>query len=204
MKIQKKKIYHVVFQTFSFIVDRYICFGNGSKEAELVFVKYLILEYKEFLLGHAHEINPNLYVYLIEILRELERYIDDCELLNIYHAVDLQRKTNILNVWERKFENGGFSESFDFKCYMDNKDNLMDKGSMFKSASLIVVKKLSNEIQCPTEIEEYLGELVRLLYFDEYDEDADNTELVELLQNIEEVKELEKMYHDSDIVTWGK
>lgn len=198
----KKKIYNIVFQTFNFIIDKYVCFGRGSKKAELVFLEYLISDYKNFLLVHAHEINSDLYVFLVQILRELEIYIEGGEVINLYHSVNLQCKTNAINTLKKAFEDSGFSEQFDFCFYLYSNDTLNDRKGMVENALLNIVQKLSSRIKKPTSIMEYLEQIVRLVNFDEYVEDGDNTELIEMFQNTEELKEMEKMYNDSDIITF--
>lgn len=162
----------------------------------------LIFDYKNFLLEHAHEINSDLYVFLVKILRELEEYIENGELINIYHSVNLQYKANVLNTLNKAFEDGGFSEQFDFYFYLYSNDTLNDRHSMLKNALLDIEQKVSSLIQKPVSVMDYFEQLVRLLNFDEYDEDGDNTELIEILQNTEEIKEMERMYNDSDIITF--
>lgn len=198
----KKKVYTIVFQTFNFIIDKYICFGGGSKEAELAFLQYLISDYKNFLLEHAHEINSDLFVFLVQILRELEKYIENGEVINLYHSVNLQYKTNALNALKKALEDSGFSEQFDFYFYLYSNDTLNDRDSMLENAIHNLVQKLSSQIQKPVSIIDYLEQITRLINFDEYTEDGDNTELIEMLLNTEELKEMEKMYNDSPIITF--
>lgn len=200
----KKKIYNIVFQTFNFIIDKYICFGGGSKVAELAFLQYLISDYKNFLLEHAHEINSDLYVFLVQILRELDKYIENGEVINLYHSANLQYKTDVLNALKKAFEDSGFSEQFDFYFYLYSNDSLNDRDSMLENALHNIAQKLSFQIQKPVSIIDYLDQITRLINFDEYVEDGDNAELIEMLLSTEELKEMEKMYNDSDIITFDE
>ena len=200
----KKKIYNIVFQTFNFIIDKYVCFGGGSKEAELTFLEYLISDYKNFLLEHAHKINSDLYVFLVKILRELEKYIENGEVINIFHSANLQCKANVLNALKKAFEDSGFSDQFDFYFYLYCNDIFNDRNSMLEISLHDIVQKLSSRIQKPTAIIDYLEQIVRLINFNEYVEDGDNTELIEMLKNTEELKEMEKIYNDSPVITFDE
>jgi len=198
----KKKIYNTVFQTFDFIVSKYVCFGRGSKLAELSFIQYLISEYKNFILLHAHEINSDLYVFLVQILRELEEYIENDEVINFYHSVNLQYKTSILNTLRRTFQDSGFSEQFDFYFYIYNNYDLNNKEDILKNAMQDIAQKISSRVENPTSILDYLDQISRLINFDNYVENEDNAEYIEMLQNTEEIKEMEKMYNESPIITF--
>lgn len=201
----RKKIYNIVFQTFNFIIEKYTCFGAGSKQAEIYFIKYLISDYKNFLLEHAHEINSDLYVFLVKVLKELETYIENNEIINFYHSVNLQYKADILNILKKAFENSGFSSQFDFYYYLYSKGILDNKEDMLLSAIKKIVQNISFSDKNPISITEYLEQIVRLMYFDEHAEDEDYTELVKkMLQNTEKLREAEKMYNDSSIVKFNK
>lgn len=200
----KRTVYTTVFQTFNFIIDRYICFGRGSKSAELAFLQYLMSDYKNFLLEHAHEINSDLYVFLVQILRELEGYIENGEVINLYHSANLQYKTNILNTLKEAFEDSGFSEQFDFYFYLYSNDTLNDRDSMLVNTLKSMAQKLSVQIQKPISIIDYLDQITRLANFDEYVKNGANTEFIEILLNTEELKEMKKMFDDSPIITFDE
>lgn len=200
----KRKVYTTVFQTFNFIIDKYICFGRGSKNAELAFLQYLISDYKNFLLEHAHEINSDLYVFLVQILKEVEKYIENGEVIDLYHSANLQYKTNALNTLKKAFEDSGFSEHFDFHFYLYSNDTLNDRDSMLVNALKGIAQKLSVQIQKPVSIIDYLDQITRLENFDGYVENGDNTEFIEMLLNTEELKEIKEMYDDSPIITFNE
>ena len=191
-------------KTFNFIIDKDICFGRGSKEAEIAFLQYLISEYKNFLLEHAHELNSELYVFLVQILRELEKYIENGEVINLYHSANLQYKTNALNTLKKAFEDSGFSEQFDFHFYLYSNDTLNDRDGMLANALHNIAQKLSVQIQKPVSIKDYLDQITRLINFDEYAENGDNTEFIEMLLNTEELKEMQKVFDDSPIITFDE
>lgn len=201
----RKKIYNIVFQTFNFIIEKYTCFGEGSKKDEIYIINCLISEYKDFLLEHAHEINSDLYVFLVQILKELETYIGNNEIINIYHSVNLQYKTDALNILKSAFENSGFSSNFDFYYYLYSKAFLINKNDMLSSSLKKILKNISSRIEKPISFMEYMEQIVRLMCFDEYIEDEDNTELIKkVLYDSEELKEAEKKYNDSAIIKFDK
>ncbi len=201
----RKKIYNIVFQTFNFIVEKYTCLGEGSKEAEIYIIKCLISEYKDFLLEHALEINSDLYVFLVKILKELETYIDNNEIFIFYHSVNLQYKADVLNMLKEAFEQSGFNSQFDFYYYLYNKGILSNKEDMLLRSIKNILKNISIQLESPTSFAEYLEQIVRLMCFDEYAEDKDNTELIKkMLYDMEELKEAEKMYNDSATIKFDK
>lgn len=201
----RKKIYNIVFQTFNFIIEKYTCFGEGAKKDEICIIQCLISEYKNFLLEHAHEINADLYVFLVQILKELETYIENNEIINIYHSANLQYKTDVLNMMKRAFENSGFSSNFDFYYYLYSKVFSINKEDMLLSSLKKILQNISSRIEKPISFMEYLEQIVRLMCFDEYIEDEDNTDLIQkMLYDCEELKEAEKKYNDSAIIKFDK
>lgn len=199
----RKKVYNIVFQTFNFIIEKYTCFGGGSKEAELYILQYLIYVYKNFLLEHAHKINSDLYIFLVLILKDIGTYIDNDEMINLYHSVDLQYKTDALNMLKKAFEDSGFSTQFDFYYYLYSNDILNKKTEMIKSALHNIVENIKIRNKNPSTVMEYLEQITKLVNYDEYVEGGNNAELIErILQNTKELKELEKMYDDSPIITF--
>lgn len=201
----RKKIYNIVFQTFNFIIEKYTCFGAGSKEAEIYFIDLLISIYKDFLLEYAHVINSDLYVFLVKILKELETYIENNEIINFYHSVHLQYKTDVLNILKRAFENSGFSSQFDFYYYLYSNGILDNKKDMFLSAMKNIVENMKFKEKNPISSMEYLEQIVRLMYFDEFAKGIDDVELIKkTLQNTEVLKEAEKIYNNSPTVKLDK
>lgn len=199
---RKKKIYNVVFQTFNFIIDKYVCYGGGSKRAEIAFLEYLISEYKNFLLEHAHEINSDLYFFLVQIIRELEKYVENGEVLSLFQATNFQCEANVINALKKALEDSGFNEKFDFYFFLDSEGILTNRNSMLENALRNIVQKLSYQSQKPVSIIDYLDQIVQLINFDECAEDEDHTEFIEMLRNTEELKEMEKIYNDSPIIAF--
>lgn len=165
---------------------------------------HLIFDYKNFLLEHAHEINSDLYVFLVQILRELEKYIENGEVINLYHSTNLQYKTNALNTLKKAFEDSGFSEQFDFYYYLYSHGTLNDRDSMLINALKNIVQKISVQSQKPVSVIDYFDQMARLANFDEYVENGDNTEFIEMLLNTEELKEMKKMFDDSPVITFDE
>ena len=140
----------------------------------------------------------------MQILRELEKYIENGEVINLYHSANLQYKTNALNTLKKAFEDSGFSEQFDFHFYLYSNDTLNDRDGMLANALHNIAQKLSVQIQKPVSIKDYLDQITRLINFDEYAENGDNTEFIEMLLNTEELKEMQKVFDDSPIITFDE
>ncbi len=138
-------------------------------------------------------------------MKELETYIENNEIINIYHSANLQYKTDVLNMMKKAFENSGFSSNFDFYYYLYSKVFLMNKEDMLLSSLKKILQNISFRIEKPISFMEYLEQIMRLMCFDKYIEDEDNTELIKkMLYDSEELKEAEKKYNDSAIIKFDK
>ncbi len=196
----KECTYNVVFETFDFIVTRYSCFGRGSKEIEIGLIKYIISEYKDFLLDHVYELNRDLYDFLVKILKDLTSYIEEGT-ISFYNSVDLRYKANALNMLRKAFVESGFNTKFDFYYYLDNIDIESKTEEMLKTAIDDIVKDLEKRIDTPITAMDYLEVISRLTCFDSYVVGDDTPTLVEFARlESEMLKDLEEEFDNSPVV----
>lgn len=198
--LAKANIYHVVFETFDFIVTRFVCFGRGSKVIELSLLEYLINEYKDFLLEHAHEINSDLYVFLVQLLKDVGNYIEE-RTINIFNSTNLQYRANVLIHLKRALEESGFSSNFDFWYYIHNSETLTDRDQLLKTALDDIATKIKERTESEVTFGDYIKQLARLAYFDQEDVPIELTE--EIICNSDELKELEEQFESSRLVSFS-
>lgn len=201
--IRTIKIYNLVFETFDFIVLHYCCFGRGSKYAEITLLTELIKIYKDFLLEHSHEINADLYIFLVQLLKEIETYMDNNELINFYHSADLKYRANVLRELRKVFEKNDFSEKFDFWYYIYHNDKLNDRDGLLNDAIRDIVEDIKVLIEHPVSFSDYLTKIANLSLFDEYLDGATNEILIQKLYT-DELRDLEKWFNESDTVTFDE
>ncbi len=196
------KTYDLVFETFDFIVTRYCCFGRGSKVLEIALLTELINEYKDFLLEHAHEINVELYIFLVQLLRELEIHIENEDLINISYSANLKYRTNVLHELRAAFEKSNFSKKFDFWYYIDQSDKLNDIEGLLNDAIKDICEDLQVSLQQPSMVKDYL---IRIVYLECFEEHLSGITGDVLVQNLygEKLKELEKVFNESDTVEFN-
>lgn len=196
------KTYNLVFETFDFIVTRYCCFGRGSKIAEIAFLTELISKYKDFLLEHAHEINADLYIFLVQILRDLEIHIENEEIINFFYSTNLKYRANALHELRIAFEKNNFSEKFDFGYCIHQSDKLNDSDGLLNEAIKDIVENLKVCLEKPSSVTDYLTRIVCLDCFEEYLAGITGDVLVQNLY-AEKLKELEQLFDESDTVEFN-
>lgn len=194
------KIYNLVFEIFDFIVTRYCCFGRGSKIAEISLLTELINNYKDFLLEHAHEINSDLYIFLVQLLKELESYIDNNELINFYHSANLKYRANVLQELRSVLEKNNFSEKFDFWYYINQSEKLNDRDALLNEAIKDIAEEIQVSLEHPVSAKDYLDRIACLQLFEEYFDGIIEEVLLKQNAYTDVLKELEKSFDESDIV----
>ena len=192
--------YNFVFETFDFIVNRYCCFGRGSKTVEIAFLQVLIDQYKDFLLEHAHEINSDLYIFLVQLLKELEMYIENDELVNLVHATNLKYRANVLKQLRTAFEESNFSKKFDFWYYIYQDSKLNNRDGLLADALKDIVEELKKSEASPFCAADYLNKIVPMVLFEKYlAGEVDNVSIEKLVVD-ERLKELQALFDDNDSV----
>lgn len=193
-------IYRFVFETLDFIVNRYCCFGRGSKKAEIAFLRILIDQYKDILLEHAHEINSDLYIFLVQLLKEIETYIENGDLVNFFHAASVRCKANVLNQLRNAFEESNFSRNFDFWYYIYQDNKLNDRNGLQLDAVKDIIEELKKSEISPSCATDYLRKIAPMLFFEKYLAGEVDDVLIEKLIEDEELQELQALFDDSDSV----
>ena len=193
-------IYKFVFETFDFIVNRYCCFGRGSKINEVAFLIVLIDQYKDFLLEHAHEINADLYIFLVQLLKELETYIKNDELINFFHAANVKYRANVLEQLRIAFEKSNFSKNFDFWYYIYQDSKLNNRDGLLTDAIKDIIEELKKLKASPSCASDYLNRIAPMMFFEEYLAGEANSVLIEKVFVDEDLKELQLLFDDSDSV----
>lgn len=196
--------YNFVFETLDFIVNQYCCFGIKSSIIDIVLLKLIIEEYKNFLLKHAHKINSDLYIFLVQILKEIEEHIENGEFVDVTHSANLKYKTNALKQLCTAFEKSGFSKSFDFMYYISQDSKLNDRECMLKDALIDIAKEIERSIDHPVCAADYLNKIVPMRNFEAYlDGEMDDFTAESLLESelIEKIiREHIEAFDDSDSV----
>ena len=195
---RKKKLYDLIFETFDFIIERYVCFGNGSKIAELACMRRLIEDYKRFLLEYAQEINRDLYSFLLPVLKELEGYAETG--MCFVDAANLKSHAMILRRLYHAFKKSKLSDKFDFYYYIYQDEMLNDRDTWLKEALKEIAHNIQNDMEHPIEAIEYIRRTIYLLDFDIYFND-DEEAVYNFAYKEGIIDDVETMLKNSEIYT---
>lgn len=193
------KIYELVFDTFDFIVTHYCCFGRGSKIAEIALLMELIKIYKDFLLENAHEINADLYIFLVQLLKDLQEHIEENKLIDFFYSANLKYGANVLNELRIAFTKSNFSEKFDFWYYIHQSEKLSDRDALLNEAVKNILEDLQISLEHPPMVSDYLARIASLLSFEEYLEGITGDMLIQGLDH-DYIEELESSFYESETV----